>query len=290
VISNSQTTMPETGNNHLYMTETLDFNKSEQYTLSIRLSTDGFSFSIYNPINGNDFYYRAYPVNTQRSMAANVKAFLAATEELKYTFKQTNILIHSPRYTIVPLEFFEDDSMENIFYHNVREKKNEIILCNILSNSSSVVIFSLDKLTHVFLSEHFPDARFFSSISPQIEYLTIKSQLGNSKKLYTNIHHNSIDVVALDKGRLMLVNTYSSTSTNDINYFILNIWQQAGFDQERDELYLTGLSDIKKIIIPELKKYISHIYSINPQAEFNNSSISEIENIPFDVQSLILCE
>lgn len=31
--------------------------------------------------------------------------------------------------------------MENIFYHNVREKKNEIILCNILSNSSSVVIF-----------------------------------------------------------------------------------------------------------------------------------------------------
>ena len=134
------------------MTETLDFNKSEQYTLSIRLSTDGFSFSIYNPINGNDFYYRAFPVNTQRSMAANVKAFLAATEELKYTFKQTNILIHSPRYTIVPLEFFEDDSMENIFYHHVREKKNEIILCNILSNSSSVVIFSLDKLTHVFLS------------------------------------------------------------------------------------------------------------------------------------------
>ena len=89
------------------MTETLDFNKSEQYTLSIRLSTDGFSFSIYNPINGNDFYYRAFPVNTQRSMAANVKAFLAATEELKYTFKQTNILIHSPRYTIVPLDIVQ---------------------------------------------------------------------------------------------------------------------------------------------------------------------------------------
>ncbi|MEG1005126.1 MAG: DUF3822 family protein, partial [Bacteroides sp.] len=28
------------------MIETIDYSKSEQYTLSIRLSTDGFSFSI----------------------------------------------------------------------------------------------------------------------------------------------------------------------------------------------------------------------------------------------------
>ena len=31
----------------------IDFTKSKQYTLSIRLSTDGFSFSIYNPIHDN---------------------------------------------------------------------------------------------------------------------------------------------------------------------------------------------------------------------------------------------
>ena len=37
------------------MTERIDFTKSEQYTLSIRLSADGFSFSIYNPLTDNDF-------------------------------------------------------------------------------------------------------------------------------------------------------------------------------------------------------------------------------------------
>ena len=272
------------------MTETLDFNKSEQYTLSIRLSTDGFSFSIYNPIAGNDFYCRTFPVNTQRSMAANVKAFLAATDELKHSFKQTNIIIHSERYTIVPLDFFEDESMEKVFYHNVREKRNEIVLCNVLANSNSVVIFSLDKLTHVFLSEHFTNARFFSSISPQIEYLIIKSRQGNCKKLYTNINSGYIDVISMENGRLMLANTYQSVSSNDINYFLLNIWQKTGFSQERDELHITGIQDIKNTVIPEMKKYISHVYSINPQAEFNNSTTSKIENIPFDVQSLILCE
>ena len=202
-------------------------------------------------------------------------------------------------YRIKLNEFWIDLPPEIEYYSNsysifgsppLREKRNEIVLCNVLTNSNSVVIFSLDKLTHVFLSEHFANARFFSSISPQIEYLTIKSKQSNCKKLYTNINSGYIDVISMENGRLMLANTYQSVSSNDINYFLLNIWQKTGFSQERDELHITGIQDIKNTVIPEMKKYISHVYSINPQAEFNNSTTSKIENIPFDVQSLILCE
>ena len=273
------------------MTNSLDYSKSEQYTLSIRLSTDGFSFSIYNPISGNDLYHRTYPVNTQRSMAANVKAFLGATEELKHSFKHVNILIHSSRYTIVPLELFEDEHMETLFYQNVKESKNEIVLCNILGKSNSVILFSLDKLTHLLLSEHFTSARFFASISPQIEYLTIKSRQGNTCKMYINIHQGDMDAICLNKGKLLLVNTFPSPNANDIVYYTLNIWKQLDYDQTRDELHLTGNNDRKKEITKELQKYISHVYSINPHAEFSGSESNvRIEDIPFDIQSLILCE
>ena len=272
------------------MTERIDFTKSEQYTLSIRLSTDGFSFSIYSPLNGSDFYFRTYPINIQRSMAANVKAFLSATDELKCQFKQINILVHSSRYTTVPLEFFEDEQMEKIFYHNLPTLSNEVVLCNVLGKSNAVVLFSLDKLTHVFLSEQFPEARFFSAISPQIEYFSYKSRQGNNYKIYSNIHPCSLDVLAFDKGRLLLVNSYTTPNTSDINYYLLNLWQQLKFNQERDELHLTGKADARKEVIPELQKYIRHVYNINPQAEFNNSVTSKIEDIPFDIQSLILCE
>ena len=56
------------------MAQPIDFNKSEQYILSIRLSTDGFSFSIYHPQQSEEVYFSSSPVNTQRSMAATVKA------------------------------------------------------------------------------------------------------------------------------------------------------------------------------------------------------------------------
>ena len=272
------------------MTDKLDLHKSEQYTLSIRLSTDGFSFSIYNPVNRDFFYNRTFPVNTQRSMAANVKAFLSATDEIKKTFKKTNIIIHSQRYTIVPLDMFDDESMECTFYQNLTEKKNETILCNILSNSNSVVIFSLDKLTHVYLSEYFHDVRFFSSISPQIEHITANSKLNDRKKLFININNGYIDVIASDRGKLLLANTFHAQSYNDIIYFILNIWQQIGFDQEKDELHISGTEETCKVIIPELQKYIKYVLNTSLQSEFNRSTETNPGQIPFDVQSLILCE
>ena len=272
------------------MTNDKDFTKSEQYTLSIRLSTDGFSFSIYNPPEGSDLYFRSYQVNTQQSMAANVKAFLAATDEFKYKYKQTNILIHTARYTPVPLVFFEDDQSEMIFYQNLPKQNNEIILCNILGKSNVVVLFSIDKLTHLLLSEHFPDARFFSTVSPQIEYLSTLSKQTGNYKLYANLHSHSMDVLCFNKGCLQLVNTYTINSPEDRCYYLLNIWNRLQYNQENDELHLIGLLDKKSELIAELKKYIRCIFIINPQADFNESHASRIEYIPFDIQSLLLCE
>ena len=39
-----------------------------------------------------------------------------------------------PRFTPVPLELFEDEQMDTIFYHNFPKAKgnNEIVLCNVL--------------------------------------------------------------------------------------------------------------------------------------------------------------
>lgn len=104
------------------MAQPIDFNKSEQYILSIRLSTDGFSFSIYHPQQSEEVYFSSSPVNTQRSMAANVKAYLTETEELKHRFKQVNILIHTSRYTTLPLELYEDEQTDLLFYQNLPHK------------------------------------------------------------------------------------------------------------------------------------------------------------------------
>ena len=51
----------------------VDFSKSEQYTLSIRINTDGFSFSIFNPIAENPSTLFKLSINPKQPLIANFK-------------------------------------------------------------------------------------------------------------------------------------------------------------------------------------------------------------------------
>ncbi len=51
----------------------IDFSKSTQYTLSIRISTDGFYFCIFNPIFDNSLYFIKEEVDPTISLTANLK-------------------------------------------------------------------------------------------------------------------------------------------------------------------------------------------------------------------------
>lgn len=272
------------------MTGTIDFSQSDQYTLSIRLSTDGFSFCVCPPQHPEDGCYRSYAVNPQRSMAANVKAFLADTAELGHTFGQTNLLIHSSRYTPVPFELFEDEQMEAIFYQNLTRQNNEIVLCNVLGRSNLAILFGMDKLTHLLLSERFAHARFFAAVSPQVEWLSGRNRAGDRSRLYAHLHPNSTDVFCFERGRLQLVNSYTTPTLDDRCYYLLNVWQQLGFDPEQDELHLTGLRNLCTALEEQLRPYLRNIDIMNPSTHFRTTVAGVSGEVPFDIQSLLICE
>lgn len=73
-------------------------------------------------------------------------------------------------------------------------------------------------------------------------------------------------------------------------YYLLYVWQQLNYNQERDELHLTGILEDKEELLKELRNYLRQVFVISPKAEFNRSKISKIEEIPFDMQTLLLCE
>ncbi len=273
------------------MTGRIDLTKSEQYTLSIRLSADGFSFSIYNPAVEDKFHIESYPVNASYSMTANLKEMLAATDALKHSYKRINILYDTHRFTPIPFDLFEDEQMDDLFYHNFSKLDNETVLCNVLGKSNVVILFGIDKLAHQLLTEHFPTARIFSTVSPITEYFARKSRHGHVRKLYAHVREQALEVYAYDKGRLQLINTFPCRETADRVYYLLYIWQQLGYDQEHDELHLTGgIDSEQKTLIAELRNYLRQVFIVRPNAGLNRDEPSWIEEIPFDMQTLILCE
>ena len=128
------------------MAQPIDFNKSEQYILSIRLSTDGFSFSIFNPLGEGRFSFHEHGVDDSLSLTANLKQAFRETDWLKNPFRRINVLMAGKRFTFIPLEFFEDEQAETVFYHNHSRQDNELVQYNILHKNNIVVLFGMDKM------------------------------------------------------------------------------------------------------------------------------------------------
>ena len=256
----------------------IDLNKSEQYILSIRLSADGFSFSIHHPQN-EDVSYTSYAVNSSYSMTANVKKMLATTEELGRSYQTVNVLIDTPRFTLVPFDLFEDEQTEEFFHLNFPKKENETILCNILGKNNVALLFGVDKHTHQLLAEQFPKARIFASISPLLEHFHTRSRENDTKNLYVHFHASQMDVFAFDKGKLLLTNTFQCKQIPDKVYYMLYIWQQLGFSQEKDQLWLAGNIEAEEELMTELNKFIRNV-----------KTFPKKENLSFDIQTLMICE
>ena len=256
----------------------IDLNKSEQYILSIRLSADGFSFSIHHPQN-EDVSYTSYAVNSSYSMTANVKKMLATTEELGRSYQTVNVLIDTPRFTLVPFDLFEDEQTEEFFHLNFLKKENETILCNIVGKNNVALLFGVDKHTHQLLAEQFPQARIFASISPLLEHFHTRSRENDTKNLYVHFHASQMDVFAFDKGKLLLTNTFQCKQTPDKVYYMLYIWQQLGFSQEKDQLWLAGNIEAEEELMTELNKFIRNV-----------KTFPKKENLSFDIQTLMICE
>ncbi|MBO5860482.1 MAG: DUF3822 family protein, partial [Alistipes sp.] len=46
----------------------IDFNKTRQYTLSIRLSADGFCFAVHNPQVPSEYAFQPYSIDPLKTL------------------------------------------------------------------------------------------------------------------------------------------------------------------------------------------------------------------------------
>lgn len=268
------------------MAERFLLNHSEQYTLSIRLSTDGFSFSVYCPSMEPSFRYFPFAVNRGLSMMANVKEMLLQHDDLfQQKFRQIRIYVADARYVAVPLELFSTEKMEMLYTQTQPLTAGHTVLFNELPRTHVVMLFSLHKAVHQLLLDRFPEAKFYASVAPLTEYFAGKSFLGNCKKLYAYLQEGQLTVVGLEHGKLLLLNSFPCKQSTDYLYYLLYIWKTLELDQQRDELHLVGLTHVRKLLAHELQKFIRQVYHVNPSAEFNRMEYSRVEEMPFDLQT-----
>lgn len=256
-------------------------------SLSIRISTDGFSFSAYLPLERQErFKHIPYSVNPDISMAANLKEALSALDIVREKYHSVQVLIDSPCCHI-PFDGFEEDGVDDIFNYCYPAEQGKKVLYNILSRCNAVVLFCVEKNVYQLLEEHFSGAHFYSIETPILEHLIEKSKARDTQKMFAVFYPHKMLTLVANSGKIAYVNNFSATSSADYVYFLLHAWKSQGLNQFTDEMHIVGDFPQKNELMNELRRYVRQIYQITPSAEFNRSEVSSFPQLPYDLVTLL---
>ena len=88
--------------------EHLHTGNAENYKMSIRLCSDGLSFSGYNPSESGSFFYGEATYDRSKSYIAWLKDLFFENDFFNYPFAAIHVLYLSSRYTLIPNVVLKD--------------------------------------------------------------------------------------------------------------------------------------------------------------------------------------
>ena len=269
----------------------IDFNKTRQYTLSIRLSADGFCFTVHNPLAAGEYAYQPYRIDPLKTMTANLKAAVEETPILKHTYKSVNVILADANYTLVPKEYYAEQYEEEFYRQNIATPStNNIVKRNVVGDEQIVVLFAIEKQLNKFLSTQYPKSQIYAAITPLLHFGVEHSYSAGKKYCLLHLRKHCIDFVCCENATPIFVNSFHYRDTADALFYLLNCWTTLGLSQTDDTLHIAGHSRHSKTLLRDLERFIQHIHIIRPAEEFHSTELARVGEMPFDLQALIACE
>ncbi len=249
----------------MFLTKNIDLAQSEKYILSIRLTPDGFSFSIHSAVDPSIFHYQGTTVGNKLSYIDHIKKLIFDHGFFSQPFNHCYVTVVSRCYTLVPAKYFARGAVNELFRFNFHQEKG-----NVLSDASPGgtyhVVYNLDEEVHSFLSRNLWSPSFHHHTSSLLHLFEGYQRKEGCNSCFVDFHDRSVTIICFSEKGLLSVNTFSGMNPPDTTYYIASVWEKQEFDQTTDRLYLSGDIDANKTVIDILKKLVHHVevVSFNP--------------------------
>ena len=255
------------------------------HRITIRVGRGTLSFSM--PDNEGRVVFEPYVVRSGISMAANLREAFKTSSLLMQASNRVRVLIDSD-VLMVPVELFNEQDMAAWHQHAFPDSGQDAVFHNVLPDVNCVAVFCMNKDLHLVVEDHFQDIRLISALLPVWRHLHQRSYTGARHKLYGYFHEQRLELFSFRQNRFKYCNSFQVRHPHDALYFLLYVWKQLQLQPKYDELHIVGDMPEQEWLLAELKRYVQKTYVINPVADFNRAQVTEIKNMPYDLQTLFV--
>ncbi len=231
-------TMQETGNKHI---------SDKAYQLSIRLQSDGFSLSIRDE-EKSVLSTKNGKINFQKLNEEELTTEFLSQFETEINYNTVEITVENELYTLVPEFFNENDTYHTLlkFQHPDFDTKENLVLNKTIGNLKTNLIFGCPTKIVNAINKVFSNCQLTHTI---VEFL---EHVDGVNGLFVSMRSAKMDVAIISDDRLLVVNTYAFSSSEDVLYHLLNVMYTLKL--QADKLRLNIFSNQ---VQPELQKLLT---------------------------------
>jgi len=253
----------------------VELTNSQQYTLSIRVTSGGFCFCVLDNAARQFIFFKNKAFDSLD--VAQIEQLVNADPIFNYPYKKIIIAYGGQSYSLMPSELFDADKAKDIISFNQSLQTGETVRHEQLLKTNIINIYSIPENLLHFLTRKFPDATIFHQSTILISDAIRQSQEQQAKQLHIDVHTEFFYATIVDNGKLILSNSFTYENATEFAYFVLNLFSKFELDQDNTSVFFSG--NISQIgdEVGILKNYIRHILF----AEVSGYSfISQFQELP----------
>ncbi len=253
--------------------ETLDINSTENYELSVQVGPDDFSFCLLDLIRNKYVLLRSFePEENKYFSPAAIEEIITKDDFLTRRYRKVNIVMPSPRFTIVPAALFDPGKRDEYFTYNHLLDEGNIIISNKLNDPEAYLVFSVSRSLSELMAGFYPGMHPFHQVKPLLNHIGHSRKSINGNYIHVHIEKEFFDLIIFDHDLLKFCNSFNYRNINDILYFVLKVFRSLDLKQE-ETIYLSGLTEKYDDLTSNLSIYVRTLKFAEPAGNFTFSYV-----------------
>ena len=253
--------------------ETLDINSTQNYELSVQMSCDGFVFSILDTIRNKYVLLRSFDPDSNKYFTADaIRDIIGKDDFLTKAYKKVNIVMPSPKFTLVPAPLYDPAKKGDYFSLNLIKDENEIIMTNKVPEPDAYIIFSVLKSLLEISGHFYPGVNPCHQIKPLLNQVMHYSKNENPTYFHVHIEREFINILVLEQNVLKFSNTFNYRNISDILYYVLNVIKSFNISHDKT-IHFSGLTEKYDDLYSNFAIYIRELKFTGPAGNFSFSYV-----------------
>lgn len=171
----------------------------------------------------------------------------------------TIVLALTTDFAIVPNDHFQEKNPEKHLWIAGQTEFPERTNHNFLAAGNFHLVYSLPDYISKFVKSYFQQAVYQHSAASLITYLMPESANKILPQVYAYINPGIIEILIIEKGRLIFYNAFEYMSSEDMLYFIMLVYRQFNLDAGNMSLTLLGEIEMNSNFVSLASRYIHTI-------------------------------